>query len=160
MNARLVETMAADPQIRTLRRSEQDVWCYLAWQADDDGVVRRYIATRHLAGKTGYSRETVRKAVHRLEKVGLLRVSPGAGRTCSLYAVPATLSTMILEPQAPGLGQVPRQSGRPVGAQRDLAEPVLLGSAGAPPRRTAARSWSAVGRFPLLDKDLSSEVAE
>lgn len=101
MRLREVETMAADPRIRALRRSERDVWCYLAWQADDDGVVRRYIATRHLAGKTGYAQETVRKAVHRLEKLDLLRVNPGIGRTCSLYAVPASLSTTIMEPQAP-----------------------------------------------------------
>lgn len=128
VNWKQVETMAADPRISTLRRSEQDVWCYLAWQADDDGVVRRYIATRHLAGKTGYSRETVRKAVHRLERLGLLRVSPGAGRTCSLYAVPAALSTMIAEPQAPALGPVGRGVAGSVGV-RDLTRPVVLRAA-------------------------------
>jgi DNA-binding MarR family transcriptional regulator len=93
--------MAADPRIRALRRSERHVWCFLAGQADGDGVVRRYIATRHLARKTGYAQETVRKAVHRLEKLDLLRVSPGFGRTCSLYAVPVSLSTKIRAPQAP-----------------------------------------------------------
>jgi DNA-binding transcriptional MocR family regulator len=101
MRGRDVEVMAAEPQIRALRRSERDVWCYLARQADDDGVVRRYIATRHLAGKTGYSFETVRKAVHRLERLQLLRCIPGNGRTCSLYAVPRALSTTIMQPEAP-----------------------------------------------------------
>lgn len=93
--------MAADPRITSLRRSERAVWRFLSLQADDDGVIRRHLATRYLARRVEYSEETVRAAVRVLKAKGLARSVPGDGRTRSLYSVPAVLGARIADPEPP-----------------------------------------------------------
>jgi hypothetical protein len=99
--------MAADPRITSLRRSERAVWRLLAQLADDDGVIRKHLSTRYISRRVEYQPDTVRKAVYVLEEKRLCRVTPGVGRTRSLYAVPAVLGARIAEPEGPPASPAP-----------------------------------------------------
>lgn len=124
---RYVEEMAADPRITCLRRSERAVWRLLAQLADDDGVIRKHLSTRYIARRVEYQPDTVRKAVYVLEEKRLCRITPGIGRTRSLYAVPAVLGARIADPEPP-----------PEPVPSSVSAGTSAGATGAPPRTPAS----------------------
>lgn len=112
-----VKQMAADPRITSLRRSERAVWRFLSLEADSDGVIRKGLSTPYLARRVEYQPDTVRKAVRVLVSLGLCRMTPGIGRTRSLYAVPIVLGAKINEPEGapPASAEPAKSAGTPAG---------------------------------------------